>query len=156
MQFDIKSDDPLWTQARSWALKHGLSKEAFSEGIALIAGDKIGTAQAVQNARNAEIAKLGATGTARVTAINTWLDAMGVGGLKGRLFTAADVQAFEGLITRFTSQGGAAPRSSGREPPPPAGKVSDEQFAKMSPRERLDYTRQFDQSQFQRNGDARN
>jgi hypothetical protein len=39
----------------------------------------------------------------------------------------------------------------GRQTPPqqPGVKVSDEQFAKMSARERIDYTRQFDQSQFQ-------
>jgi hypothetical protein len=33
----------------------------------------------------------------------------------------------------------------------PAGRVSDAEFAKMSARERIDYARQFDQSQFQKN-----
>jgi hypothetical protein len=35
-------------------------------------------------------------------------------------------------------------------PQQPGGKVSDEQFAKMSARERIDYARQFDQAQFQK------
>jgi hypothetical protein len=33
------------------------------------------------------------------------------------------------------------------------GKVTDEQFAKMSPGERLDYARRFDQTQFQQQKD---
>jgi hypothetical protein len=37
--------------------------------------------------------------------------------------------------------------------PVPAGtKVSDEQYRAMTPAERLDYARQFDQSQFQKAG----
>jgi hypothetical protein len=38
----------------------------------------------------------------------------------------------------------------GQSPSQQSGvKVSDEQFAKMSARERIDYARQFDQAQFQ-------
>lgn len=139
VKFDIKADDPLWSQAREWALKHGLSKEAFQEGIALIAGDKIGTQQKVDTARNAEIAKLGAAGQARVTAMNTWLDAMGVGGLKARVFTAADVQAMETLITRFQRQGGAQFNAGGRVPPETPGKVTDAEYDKMNYSERKAY-----------------
>ncbi len=135
----IKQDNPLWAQARSWAHRHGLSQAAFQEGIALIAGDKVGTTQQVQNARDAELGKLGAAATARVTAVNTWLDAMGVPGLKGRMWTAGDVQAMEGLITKFSNQGGASFRGTGRVPPEAPGKVDDATYEKMNYSERKAY-----------------
>ena len=113
VKFEFKQDDPLLAQAKSWAHKRGLSQETFQEGLALFAGAQVATQQEITNARNAEIAKLGTTGPARVTAINTWLEAMGVGGLQGRVLLANDVTAFESLITKF-SRSGQRLRSSQR------------------------------------------
>lgn len=154
VEFKFRDGDPLLAQARSMAHEMGISQDNFSKLLGLYAGAQVADQQNISTARNAEIAKLGTTGPARVTAVNTWLDAMGVSGLKARMWTAADVQMFEGLITRFSNQGGGQFRGTGREPPEPQGRVSNEAFAKMSPAERLDYTRKFDQSQFT-NGAAR-
>jgi len=37
------------------------------------------------------------------------------------------------------------------KPTPQGGRVSDEQYARMTPAQKLDYARQFDQRQFQKN-----
>lgn len=55
-----------------------------------------------------------------------------------------DVAAAAAKVQAWLDADRTAPVRSGD----PAGRVSDEQFAKMTPAQRLDYTRQFDQSQF--------
>jgi hypothetical protein len=57
--------------------------------------------------RTAEVAKLGATGAARVDAVTRYLDASGLGGLKSGVITADHVIAWEKHITQLTPQGGA-------------------------------------------------
>ena len=147
-QFKIDEANPLWEQGRAWAQKNGLTQEAFSEAIALVAGDRIGTEQQVATARAAEIAKLGPAGPARVTALDTFFKAY-LGPAEGqmfmsRLFTAADVQMAEKIVGKITSQGGASFTNRGREPTP-AGRVSDEAYARYTPAEKLAYARQFKQ-----------
>lgn len=155
IQFTIDETNQIYSQARAWALKHGLTQEAFSEGLALIAGDRVGTAQQNETARQAEIAKLGPAAVARVTAVETWLAGQ-IGGsearqLMTRLALATDIQHFEKLVTKVTRQGAAPFSAGGREPPPAAGKVSDDAYLKMTHGERMDYARQFPQ-QSQPNG----
>jgi hypothetical protein len=143
VEFKIDADNPLWAQGQQWAQKNGLTQEAFQEAIALVAGDRVGTAVQIDQARKAEIGKLGANGQARVTAIQTW--AQGLLGQEpgarfvSRLFTAADVQMAESLIAKFTGSGTF--KSGGREPPEAPGKLSEEAYGKLSLPERLDYAR---------------
>lgn len=159
VEFKFNDGDPLLAQARTVMHEIDTGKlsgqEAFTKLLGLYAGAQVATQTQITAARNAEMAKLGPAGTALVTATNTWLDAMGVPGLKGRMFTAQDVNDFAKLVGKFTNQGGASFTSRGREPPEPAGKVSDEAFKKMGPAERLDYARKFPQDQFQKNGTGR-
>jgi hypothetical protein len=54
------------------------------------------------------------------------------------MFTAAQVNAFEKLMHKFVSGGGASFNGAHREPSMP-GKVSDETYAKMSYAERIEY-----------------
>lgn len=96
--FEISADDPLWAQAREWAHKNGISQEGFEQGVALIAARDVGTQQTLKAARDAEIAKLGATGTARVSALNTFLDAKGLPALKGMMVTAEIVTSLEKMM----------------------------------------------------------
>lgn len=147
LKFTVNESDPLWTQAKSWAHKHGLSQEAFAEAIDLVAGRDIGQQAAITAARNAELEKLGSTGQALITSINTWLDAQGVSGLKGRIWTAQDAQDFARLIGKFTSQGAAPFGQQGRDVRD-TSKVTEEQWTRMNAAERLDYARSHDQSQF--------
>jgi hypothetical protein len=57
-----------------------------------------------------------------------------------RLFTAADVQMAEALISKFTGAGTF--RQGGREPPETPGKLTEEQYNKLSIPDRIAYARQ--------------
>jgi hypothetical protein len=68
-------------------------------------------------ARTTEVAKLGATGAARVDNVTRYLDAAGLGVLKSGVITADHVIAWESHITKLTTQGGASFSQSHRAPP---------------------------------------
>src|SRR5262249_34004110 len=72
VDLQLNQNDPMWPQARAWAHKNGLSQEAFVEAIGLVAGRDLITQQQVTTARNAEVAKLGATGPARLDAVEAF------------------------------------------------------------------------------------
>lgn len=149
IKFEFRADDPLLAQARTIAHELGIPQEGFSKLLGVYAGTQVANAQAVTAAKNAEIAKLGATGPARVDAVTTVFksllgDAEGAQ-LASRMFTAKDVEIAEKLVARITSQGAGSYRATGREPPPANGTRSPEEIAKMTPAERLDYSRQFPQ-----------
>jgi hypothetical protein len=118
--------------------------------LGIYAGGQVSSQQQIQTARNAEVQKLGATGPARIDALTTffqsYLGEADGNAMMARAFTAADVQRLEKLVSKVTTQGGAQFRGNGREPPQPAGRLSDEQIRRLSPAERLDYSRQWDQS----------
>jgi hypothetical protein len=151
VEFKFDAADPLLAQARSVAHENGLSQEGFSKLLGLYAGTQVASAQAVKTAHDAEVAKLGPTGPARVDAVTTVFKAV-LGEAEGkqlasRLFTAADVQIAEKLVAKLTGQGTF--KQGGREPPQPAGKVSQEEYDRMTPAQRWDYARSHDQRQFQ-------
>jgi hypothetical protein len=104
----------------------------------------------------AELNKLGANATVRVTALQTWLRGM-VGdelakSMAGGLFSEKQVRGLELLANKFASQGAASFSQAHREPDITGpGRVSEEAYAAMSQAERWDYARSFDQKQF-RNG----
>lgn len=163
VDYKFNDADPNLAQAR--AVMHDIDtgkisgQEAFSKLLGLYAGAQVADQAKITAARTAEVSKLGANGTARVTAVTTFFKSF-LGEAEGtqlasRMFTASDIQIAEKLIQKVSSQGGAPFRSNGREPPEPAGRVSQEVYDKMTPAQRLDYSRSFDQSQFQRpNGRA--
>jgi hypothetical protein len=152
--FAFNQNDPLLSQARS--VMHDIDQgrisgqEAFGKLLALYAGGQVASQQQIANGRNAEIAKLGATGPTRIDALTTFFRAY-LGEAAGnrrmaRVFTAQDVMDAEMEVSKITSQGGARFTGNGREPPAPAGRLTSEQIAKLTPAQRLDYNRQFDQS----------
>jgi hypothetical protein len=148
--FQFNPADPLLAQAQSVAHEAGLSQNQFSKLLAIYAGGQVSSAQQIQTARNAEVQKLGATGPSRIDALTTFFRAY-LGEADGnetmaRAFTAADVQRLEKLVSKITSQGGASFRGNGREPPQQPGRLSDEQIKRLTPAERLDYSRQWDQA----------
>jgi hypothetical protein len=154
IKYEFKADDPLLAQARG--IMHDIDQgklsgqQAFSKLLELYAGGQVSTQQQIQTARNAEVQKLGATGPTRIDALTTFFRAY-LGDAAGnrrmqRIFTAQDVQDAEMEVSKITSQGGAAFRGNGREPPQQAGRLSDEQIRQLTPAQRLDYSRQWDQS----------
>jgi hypothetical protein len=153
VQFQLKTDDPLMAQARTLAKELGVTQEGFSKLLGLYAGAQVATQQQVLAARNAEIAKLGTTGPARIDALTTFYKAQ-LGDADGaafmaRIFTAADVQRAEKLLAKLS--GTTSFTGSGREPPQPQGRLTDEQYRALSPAAKLDYNRQFDQSKMPEN-----
>ena len=96
----------------------GIGERGFSKLLGLYAGSQISSQQAVATARNAEIAKLGATGPARIDALNTFFTAqLGEGEGKqfmSRILTASDVGIAEKLVAKI-AQTGSGFTTRGRE-----------------------------------------
>lgn len=153
IEFKIDEADPLWSQARSWAHKYGLTQDAFNEGIDLFAGARVGDAATTKAAYTAEIAKLGATGPARVTELERFYtgfygSAEDAKAEVSRIFTAADALRHEKKMAKWVSQGAAAFSQAHREPGSNTNKPTEEQWGKMTPAQRMDYTNNTNQSQF--------
>lgn len=155
IEFAFKTDDPLMAQAKT--LFHDIQtgkvsgQEAFSQMLGLYAGAQIADQQSIVAARNAEIGKLGATGTARINAIETfWKAFIGddkmAGQLNARILTASDVAIHEKIITKLSGQGAANFSQQHREAENAPGAQPAEVVDKMNGAQRLDYVRQFDQS----------
>lgn len=154
IEFTLDASKPEFSKLQAAAVKHGLSQEAVSDLVGVYAETLVGSETTLNAAKQAEIAKLGANGPARVTTLETFFTGLvGVDKAKaisGMMVTSTIVQALETAAAKFASQGAASFSQQHREPNDRGGKVSEEQFAKMSPADRLDYTRKFDQSQFQK------
>lgn len=158
IEFTPNENDPILPQAKAFALKHGLSQDAFSELVGLHAAGQIATKQMIDNAKAAEVQKLGATGTARKTAVDTWLAAQ-LGDELGKhmsqfTYTAKQIEGFEKLIANARTQGAHSFSHQHREPSDAPGKVSDEQWNKMTFGERQAYAAKFSQPGQQANGRA--
>jgi hypothetical protein len=103
----------------------------------------------------AEASKLGPNAEQRIRAVENYITAQ-VGSdlakdINGRLVTAKQIEGWERIIANARTQQRAAstaatPTSS--QQTASGQRVTDEQWAKMSPATRLDYCRQFDQSKF--------
>jgi hypothetical protein len=156
VDFNIDAADPMLADARAWAHGKGLSQSDFSELIGIYATGKGHEQAFINTATAAEVAKMGINGVQRVTALETWLRGMVgdklAGPMKQMLATADIVRGMEMIQHRMTTQGTATFSQAHREPghDQRSGRVSDETYRAMSPGERLDYARGFDQSQFQR------
>ncbi len=149
IDFKFDDADPLLAQARG--VMHDIDQgklsgqEAFSKLLGLYAGAQVNSEAEVQTARAAEMAKLGPTSTARVTAIETFFSAV-LGSaedgkaVSSRMFTAADVARMEKVVAKFASQGTASFSQQHRDHS--VNKVTPEQYEKMSYSERKDYATQ--------------
>ena len=119
VEFKLDQANPSFAQLKAVAHKHGLTQEAVNELIGVYAGNEVGTESRIATARAAEVAKLGTAGPSRVDAVNRFLDASGLAVLKSGVITAAQVEAWEGHITKLTTQGGASFSQKHRENPEP-------------------------------------
>lgn len=152
VEFKLDPAKPEFSKLQAAAVKHGLSADTVSDLVGVYAETLVNSQATIAAAHAAEIAKLGANGPARVTALGTFFDGIGAGELKQMLVTAGMVQAAEKLVSKFSSQGVASFSQAHREPGPAGGKLSDEAYQRLSPAAKLDYARGFDQTQFQKAG----
>lgn len=147
MDYKFNDADPLLGQARS--VMHDIDQgklsgqEAFSKLLGLYAGAQVSSEQTIAQGRAAEVAKLGAAGTARVTAVNTWLDANGLSDMKSGMITAGHIAGFEKIMAKLQSQGGASFNTRGREVDD--GKISDVEYGKLTYTEKKQYASRFHQ-----------
>lgn len=121
MEFQFNADDPALAQARALAHAKGWSQQDFSEALGIFASTKIGELQSINTAKQAEMNKLGSTGPQRIDAIETWFKAK-IGDKANVLVqtlknfpVAANVEALEGVIRLFSTQGGTTFSQSGRD-----------------------------------------
>lgn len=145
IEFKLDPSKPEFGKLQAAAVKHGFSQEAISDLVGVYAETIVGSEATLAAAKAAEVAKLGANGPARVTALGTFFDGIGAPELKQMLVTAPIVQAAEKLVAKFSSQG-AASFSQAHRVPNDGQKVTEDQWAKMSDAQKIDYARQFPQT----------
>ena len=130
MQFELRTDDPAMIEAQKAAHEMKLDQAGFSRLLGVYAANKLGELQATTAARDAEMAKLGTTAPQRLDAVETWLKAK-VGDKANVLVAtlkqypvAATVEALEGIIRAFSSQGGTNFTQSGRDGDDAKGEIA--------------------------------
>ena len=119
VKFEFNKDDAVLAAARKLAHERGMDQQTFSNFLDIYASDRIREMTTINNARNAELAKLGSTATQRIDAIKTWahgtLGSELGGAIEQMLVTERQVRAFEKVIERAMSQGGTQFDNRGRE-----------------------------------------
>jgi hypothetical protein len=130
MAFEFNQDDPALAQARNLAHAKGWSQQDFSEALGIFASTKVAELAQTNAARQDQLNKLGAAGPQRIDAIATWLNAK-VGDKAGIMIAtlknypvASTVEALEGVIRAFSSQGSTGFSQSGREGQEDQGKIA--------------------------------
>lgn len=108
VQFKFDEADPRLPEIRKLAHEAGLDQPTFSRLLSIHAQYEHGEQGRIDDARKAEIDKLGANGPARVDAVGTWLKAR-IGEKPGdailnRLVLASDIEAVEDLMKKFSGQ----------------------------------------------------
>ena len=150
---------PLIEQAKVFAHEAGLDQTQFSKMMSFYAATEITKMTRFNEILQKEISKLGPSGTPRITAIQTFLRAQ-LGDdlakpLSAMIVSEPIVRGWERIMAGFRGQSGHNYSNANREPPEPQGRVSEEQWGRMSAGEKLDYSRGFNQDQFQRGNGRR-
>jgi hypothetical protein len=119
-------------------------QQALTRMIELNASSQIGTSLMLEKARNAEIAKLGANGSLRVTAVQDYIHSV-VGPelfkqTQSLLATAAMVQVWEKVMARAGGIGGSS--FSGARPAPRSESVDEKTWNSWSYSQKMEYARQ--------------
>ncbi len=115
---------------------------AFEKMLALHAANEVSNTQNLKTARDGEIAKLGATGSARVTAVQNFINAQ-LGEADGKFFTnmlvtAKHVEGFERLMAAFRSQGAGSFTHAHRDANE-APKISQADYDRMTYSQKKEY-----------------
>jgi hypothetical protein len=148
----IDANDAAFKDLQAFAHSRGWSRDDFAAALGIYAAREAREAKTLDEAIQAEIKKLGPNGSQRITALHQFLRGL-VGDdmakpLASMLVSEKHVLALEHLAAKFTSGGAASFSQAHREPAQGSGRVSDEEYAKMSPAQRWNYSRSFDQSKF--------
>jgi hypothetical protein len=139
---------PALRMVAEWAHRKSFSQGEFSELLGVYAAAESQMQSSLHTAFAREKEALGATGPVRIDAIGRWMNATFGADAKPMLATivsAAQVRIWERIMQKLN--GGGSFTTGGREPPEHRGPgtKSAEEVARMSPAEKLNYSRQFDQ-----------
>jgi hypothetical protein len=161
IEFKIDTADPAYRDLAAFAHARGWDQEAFSTAIGIFASREARQAAAFNEAQRAEVQKLGANGTSRVTAVETWLrSTLGdelANSMRPMIVTSRIVEGFEKLASKQFPAANFSQAHRTPEPSPGPGRVSDEEYSRMTSAERWEYARSFPQSQFypdRKNGES--
>jgi hypothetical protein len=143
LKVEFNQDNPSLKAFRAAAKDIGLSQDQFSRLLGVYAGEQVVFQQTLKTAREAEIGKLGAAASARMSAINTFLvghlgdaDAKA---LQDSIWTAAAVKSWERLITQLANSHGSAYSQSNRDGG--SNGVDDKTYESWSYNQRANYAR---------------
>lgn len=142
-EFNINSDDPRVAMAREFAFANNMDQKGFESLLALGAQADI-QEQADFNAKiKTEAESLGGRHKDRINAVTSWLNAklgdqLG-SALSSKLYTADQVKAYEALMSIARSDPPGSP-GAGRDTKPI--EMSDEEYEKLSPAAKINYSRQ--------------
>lgn len=147
LSFDKMAEDPVvkavLPEIRQFAKDNNLTKDQFKGLVALKAKFDLAEHGEMKRLAGEQKAALGTKAEARVGAVVTWLQGK-LGNehanvLMPMMFTAKQIEAFEKVIA-VAGGGSSPPGGGGRETRQPAG-ISEDDWAKMSPTQRIDYGR---------------
>lgn len=142
-EMPINADDPRVAAARDFALANQFSQAQFEGLIAMGVNLDLAEQSALKGAMAKEVEKLGAKGNDRIAAVKAWVGAKLPGdqaeALLGTLYNAKQIEAVETLM-RLNR--GAVPGSPGAGRDSAKPELSDEEYSKMTPTERINYARQ--------------
>jgi hypothetical protein len=143
IEFKFDESGPAVQLAREFAHKNGFSQEQFSRMAAIHAAVEVQKLTQFRDLERVEVEKLGATGSQRVTAVQTFLKAhLGddiARPFMNTLVMEKQVRGWE-MIMQKLAGGGSSPRlNSGRGPDDARPRMSDADWSRMSYSEQKAY-----------------
>lgn len=141
-QSAIDTDDPRVIALRDLAHSEKWTQPQFEKVLAFGVNMDIGSEKQLQAELNKEVEKLGSRGVERVKAVTSWLSAkLGAENaqtLHHMMYTAKQIESFERLMGLFQGDVRGNP-GAGRDAKPT--EMSDEDYEKMSPTQKINYAR---------------
>lgn len=142
IEIQLDTNDPVYAAAREFAKERGLTQAEFSNMLALEAQRVATEHQKLSAAVAAERTKLGENRIARLDAVDSFLKGRlpeaQASALSNMLVTAAQVEAFETLMSSLTGDGvgGFSQQGQGAK-----SSVSEDDWNRMSLEDRINYRR---------------
>ncbi len=139
----LDANDPTFSAFRQFVFDKKIDPAVAGELLGMEVKSRLSEVEMINKRVDEEAAKLGPNSSARITAVRTAFEGrfgkpVGEAIMSG-VFRADQVQALEKVVLALSN--GTAGDVSGGQREQKSEEISDEDYAKMSPRERLEYAR---------------